>query len=98
MILLEDRVLLKLDKTVKDKKVGGIIIASKEEDNYRDFVEADVIGVGESSITEHGVVIKTQVRVGDRVLVPASISGKWYHEDEEYHITNERSIVAILNR
>ena len=98
MILLEDRVLLKLDKTTKDKKVGGIIIAVNDDETYRDFVEADVIAVGESSITEHGVVIKTQVRVGDRVLVPASIAGKWYHDGQEYHITNERSIVAILNR
>jgi chaperonin GroES len=91
---LMDQVVIepRIDKVSK----GGIILVEKD-DNRIPSSEGTVVAVGPGK-WESGIFVKTNVKVGSRVLYHNYPSGVKYVTDEKRALTiiQERQIVAVL--
>ena len=87
-----DRVLIKPIQT-GEEMYGNIIIPDmgKEKPEI-----GEVIAVGPGRQSEFGQFIKVNVKVGDVVLVPKIGSLRIDFEGEEYFITPDREILAVV--
>lgn len=57
-------------------------------------LEGTVVAVGEGARNEKGEIIPTQLKTGDRVLLPEYGGFKVSVEEKEYHIFRESDIVG----
>lgn len=60
-------------------------------------LEAVVVASGPGFRTEDGKTIPTQVKNGDRVLLPEYGGSKVIIEEKEYHVFRESDIIGIFN-
>jgi len=56
----------------------------------------EVIGVGPGRTSEFGTFIKMSCKIGDIVIVPKIGTIRFTHRGEEYYITQDKEIIAIL--
>ena len=87
-----DRVIMK-PITENESSYGSIIIPDLGKERP---VKGQVVSVGPGRTTEYGQVIKPTCKVGDIVLVPQFGAQSVSYENEEYYITRDSEILAIL--
>ncbi|KAI1722633.1 chaperonin 10 kd subunit domain-containing protein [Ditylenchus destructor] len=73
------------------KTKGGIMIPEKAQGKV---LEGTVVAVGPGRRNEEGKTIPTQLKAGDRVLLPEYGGDKIVMEDKEYFIYHEHNIVG----
>lgn len=90
---LNDRVIvLPLEET--EETYGSIIIP----DLGRERPEiGEVIAVGPGRMSEFGHLIKVNVEVGDKVLIPKIGTIRVEFDNKEYYVVADREILAIVN-
>lgn len=90
---LGDRVLVRVARA-ETKTKSGIIIpdtVSKERPE-----EGIVVAVGEGRTTDHGIVIKPKVKVGDIIIFAKYGPDEIKIDGEEFYVLNESNILAII--
>ena len=92
LVPLNDRVLIKpIDEG--EQMYGNIVIPDMGKEKPE---MGEVIAVGPGRQTEFGQYIRVNAKVGDVVLVPKIGSLRIDFEGEEYFITPDREILAIV--
>uniref|UniRef100_A0A914DUW6 10 kDa heat shock protein, mitochondrial n=1 Tax=Acrobeloides nanus TaxID=290746 RepID=A0A914DUW6_9BILA len=76
------------------KSKGGILIPEKAQGKV---LEATVVAVGPGGRIQDGTVIPTQVKVGDRVLLPEYGGSKVIIDEKEYQLFRESDIMGKFN-
>ena len=92
IIPLGDRiVLLPLDEG--EQQYGNIIVpdAGKEKPEI-----GTVMAVGEGRVTNDGIIIKNQLEIGQKVIVPKFGAQVVVLENETYIIASENDILGII--
>jgi len=89
---IRDRVVIKVLEAETATKSGIIIPDAATEKP----TQGRVLAAGEGRITEEGVVIPMEVKVGDLVLFGKYAGQPVKIEGEEYHILKEDDIMAIV--
>ncbi|MFV0556832.1 MAG: co-chaperone GroES [Lactovum sp.] len=89
---LADRVVLRI-KEEEEKTVGGIVLTSNAQEKPR---TAEVVAVGPGRRSEDGQLIIPEVKVGDQVVFAEYGGSKVKIEGEEFLITHESDLLAIL--
>ena len=87
-----DRVIMK-PITENESSYGSIIIPDLGKERP---VKGQVVSVAPGRTTEYGQVIKPTCKIGDIVLVPQFGAQSVSYENEEYYITRDSEILAIL--
>lgn len=88
---LNDNVVLKKDKVVK-QTASGIVLSQKEEETEY----ATVIACGEGFRNDKGEVIPVNVSVGQKVIYKSYSPTKVTLNDEDYLIVSAKDILAII--
>ncbi len=88
---LNNNVVLKKDKLVKET-ASGIVLSNKEEQTEY----AKVIAVGSGKVDEKGNVKPIALRVGDKVIYKNYSSTNVKLDGEEYLIVDADDILAVL--
>ena len=88
---LNNNVVLKKDKLVKET-ASGIVLSNKEEQTEY----AKVIAVGSGRVDEKGNVKPITLRVGDKVIYKNYSSTNVKLDGEEYLIVDADDILAVL--
>ncbi len=70
---------------------GSIVVPDAGKDRNE---HAEVVAVGPGKFTATGHFLETQVKVGDKVILPTMGFTKLEHEGEEYYVGPENSILA----
>lgn len=92
LLPLNDRVLIKpIDEG--EQMYGNIVIPDMGKEKPE---MGEVIAVGSGRQTEFGQFIRVNAKVGDVVLVPKIGSLRIDFEGEEYFITPDREILAVV--
>ena len=89
---LQDRILVRRVEEV-EKTRGGIIIPDSAKERP---LEGNVIAVGSGKRTEEGVLVKLDVKAGDRILFGKYSGTEIKIDDQDYVIMREEEILAIL--
>jgi chaperonin GroES len=89
---LADRVVLRV-KEEEEKTVGGIVLASAAQEKPR---TAEVVAVGPGKRNDEGKLIPLDVKVGDVVVFAEYGGSKVKIDGEEYLITRESDLLAVL--
>ncbi len=89
---LYDAVLVKMIKN-EESVHGGIIIPDLGKERN---IHGEVVAVGPGKFSMNGTLIPTQVKVGDKVILPTMGFTTLEHEGEEYVIGNENQILCIF--
>ena len=89
---LHDRVLVRR-VTAEEKTAGGIIIPDTAKEKPQ---EGEVVAVGPGARDEHGNLVPTELKAGDRILF-----GKWSGTEvkidgEELLIMKESDVMGVL--
>ncbi len=89
---LGDKVIIKaLEEESKTK--GGIVLPDTAKEKPQ---EGEVIAVGPGRVLENGKVVSPEVKVGDRVLFGKYSGTEVKVGAEDYLITSESDILAII--
>jgi chaperonin GroES len=89
---LQDRVLVKRVEA-EEKTASGIIIPDNAKEKP---LEAEVIAVGNGRRLENGDVVKTELKVGDRVLISKYSGSEVKVDGVEHLILREDDIMGVL--
>ena len=89
---LQDRILVRRVEEV-EKTRGGIIIPDSAKERP---LEGKVIAVGSGKRTEEGVLVKLDVKAGDRVLFGKYSGSEVKLDGEEYIIMKEEDVLGVL--
>lgn len=90
---LHDKIILKPIEQ-REQFVGGIVVpdAGRERSNF-----FEIVHVGPGKFNEFtNQLIPMQLKVGDKVVVPKAIARQVMLDGEEYYITREVEVEAIL--
>jgi chaperonin GroES len=91
---IRDRVVIRLLEAETTTKSGIVIPdAATEKPN-----QGEVLATGGGKITEDGVLIPMEVKIGDRVLFGKNAGQPVKIEGQEYHILIEDDIMAIVQQ
>src|SRR5688572_18131718 len=90
---LPDRILVTRVEP-QEKARGGIIIPDSAKEKPQ---EGKVVAVGNGKMNEDGKRIALDVQTGDRILFGKYSGSEVNVEDDEYVITREEDVLAILN-
>ncbi|KAM6499359.1 hsp10-like protein [Amanita muscaria] len=93
LIPLLDRVLVQRFKP-ETKTASGIFLPSSSTNNP--LPEATVIAVGPGAPNKEGKVVPTQVKAGDRVLLPGWGGNTIKVGEEEYYLFRDNEILAKI--
>ncbi len=88
---LNNNVVLKKDKIVKET-ASGIVLSNKEEQTEY----AKVIAVGTGKVDEKGKVNPINLKVGDKVIYKNYSSTNVKLDNEEYLIVDADDILAVI--
>lgn len=88
---LNDNVVLKKDKVVK-QTASGIVLSQKEEETEYATVEA----VGEGIRNENGELIPLNIKKGQKVIYKNYSATKVKIDSEEYFIVASKDILAVI--
>ncbi|MFC6999615.1 co-chaperone GroES [Rufibacter roseus] len=89
---LADRVIV-LPAAAEEKTKSGIIIPDTAKEKPQ---RGEVVAVGEGKISDQGVLVKSQLKVGDQVLYGKYAGTEINLEGEDYLIMRESDILAVL--
>jgi len=89
---LGDRVIVKA-LPQEEKTRGGVILPDTAKEKPQ---QGEVVAVGPGRITDKGVKVDMEVRVGDRVLYGKYSGTEVKIEGQEYLIVKESEVLAIL--
>ena len=89
---LADRILVRRVEEV-EKTRGGIIIPDSAKERP---LEGKVIAVGTGKRTEDGVLVKLDVKAGDRILFGKYAGNEIKMDGEEYLIIREEDVLAVF--
>jgi chaperonin GroES len=89
---LGDRVIVKA-LPQEEKTRGGVILPDTAKEKPQ---QGEVVAVGPGRITDKGVKVDMQVRVGDRVLYGKYSGTEVKIDGQEYLIVKESEVLAIL--
>ena len=92
IIPLGDRVII-LPQDEGEQMYGNIVVpdAGKEKPEI-----GNVIAVGKGRVTNEGVTIKNQLKVGQKVMVPKFVAQVVIVENETYIVASENDILGII--
>ena len=88
---LNDNVVLKKEKLVKQTASGIVLSQAEEETEY-----ATVVAVGEGLRNDKGELVPVGVKPKDKVIYKSYAPTKIKIDDEEYLIVASKDILAIL--
>ena len=88
---LNNNVVLKKDKVVKET-ASGIVLSNKEEQTEY----AKVIAVGTGKVDEKGKVNPINLKIGDKVIYKNYSSTNVKLDNEEYLIVDADDILAVI--
>lgn len=88
---LNNNVVLKKDKIVKET-ASGIVLSNKEEQTEY----AKVIAVGTGKVDEKGKVNSINLKIGDKVIYKNYSSTNVKLDNEEYLIVDADDILAVI--
>lgn len=88
---LNNNVVLKKDKIVKET-ASGIVLSNKEEQTEY----AKVIAIGSGKVDEKGKITPIDLKVGDKVIYKNYSSTNVKLDGEEYLIVDASDILAVL--
>jgi len=89
---LGDRVIVKA-LPQEEKTRGGVILPDTAKEKPQ---QGEVVAVGPGRITDKGVKVDMEVRVGDRVLYGKYSGTEVKVDGQEYLIVKESEVLAIL--
>lgn len=89
-----DRLLVRPEPESEMTRSGRIVIPEKAREGRLDLTRALVLAVGPGNISPMGVLVPTQIRVGDTVLFAAGQSVTITVGEEKLAIVNESSVLA----
>lgn len=89
---LADRVVVEASPA-EDVSKGGIILPDTAQEKPQ---QGQVVAIGPGKISDNGALIKTTVKVGDKVLYGKYSGTEVTHDGKEYIIMRESDILAIL--
>lgn len=87
---LRDYVVLETEP--EERKVGSIIIKTKEDDNGT----ATVVAVGPGYKDEHGNLVKADVKVGDKVFFKKYATNDYKEGENHYLLVKAEDIIGII--
>lgn len=90
---LFDRVLVERDENSDQKSPGGLIIPDTAKTKAQ---KATVIAIGPGVINQDGVLLKTQLKPKDRVLIPDYNGSEITINSIEYVIIKEKDILGMI--
>jgi chaperonin GroES len=90
---LQDRILVRRVEEV-EKTRGGIIIPDSAKERP---LEGKVIAVGTGKRTEEGVLVKLDVKAGDRILFGKYSGSEVKLDGQEYLTMREEDVLGILS-
>lgn len=94
--LLYRRVALKEIKEDDSKTAGGIYIPDSAKDKNPDVAKALVVAVGDGLDDKTLQVFPMALKVGMKVVYRPGYAHKYKIEGEEYLLTNEAEIMAVI--
>lgn len=86
-------VVVKLSK--KEEQTGNIIVPDIGNDKNK---IGEVVAVGPGAYSQNGVIIPTQLKEGDIVVLPTMGFSTFEFEGEQYHIGREPEILSKINK
>ena len=89
---LADRVIV-LPAAAEEKTKSGIIIPDTAKEKPQ---RGEVVAVGEGKISDQGVLVKSQLKVGDQVLYGKYAGTEISLDGADYLIMRESDILAVL--
>ncbi|MGM9971743.1 MAG: co-chaperone GroES [Anaeroplasmataceae bacterium] len=89
---LNDNVVLKKERVVKQTASGIVLSQHEEEKEY-----AIVVAVGSGKKNDKGEVIPLEVKIGQKVIYNCYSPTKVKYDDEEYIIVSADEILAIID-
>ncbi|HUO04505.1 MAG TPA: co-chaperone GroES [Candidatus Binataceae bacterium] len=89
---LGDRILVKRIKE-EERTKGGIIIPDTAKEKPQ---EGKVVAVGKGKYDDHGKLIPTEVKAGDKILFGKYSGSEFKHEGEDLLILREDDILGII--
>ncbi|KAF9975428.1 10 kDa heat shock protein [Actinomortierella ambigua] len=92
IIPMMDRVLVQRIKP-QEKTASGILIPEKAQETLN---EGYVIAVGKGLVTSEGKVIASELKEGDKVMLPAFGGQSIKVDNEELHLFRESEILAKI--
>jgi len=91
---LHDRVLVRIIEE-KETVRGGIIIPDSAKEKPQ---EAEVVGVGDGKLLDHGTRTPVDVKVGDRILFGKYSGSEVKIDGDEYLVLKEDEILGVLSK
>ena len=88
---LNDNVVLKKEKLVRETASGIVLSQKEEEPEY-----ATVVAVAEGKRNEKGEIIPINLKVGDKVVYKTYSPTKIKIDNEEYLILSSNDILAVI--
>jgi chaperonin GroES len=79
--------------SVEEQSYGNIIVPDMGKEKNE---KATVVAVGPGKHTITGDFIKTQIQIGDVVILPTMGFTKLEHDSEEYYVGPENQILAKI--
>lgn len=92
MRILGDVVIIESDKTT-DKTVSGLVISKTKDPS--DFFTGKVVYVGSGRITDGGMALFPDVKVGENVVFRYGTTIQL--EGKSYLLVNSSDIIAVIN-
>ncbi len=89
---LHDRVIVK-PAPAEEKTSSGLIIPDTAKEKPQ---RGEVVAVGEGKISDQGVLVKSQLKVGDQVLYGKYAGTEISLDGADYLIMRESDILAVL--
>ncbi len=89
---LYDAVIVEIPEEKQEEKHSHIIVPDLGKEKN---IHGVVVSVGPGKFTINGTVIPSQVKVGDKVILPSMGFTKVEHKGKEYLIGNETQLLAI---
>jgi len=78
-----------------DKSAGGVILPDTAKEKSQ---EGSVIAIGPGKKTDKGEIIKSDLKVGDRVIYRKYSGSDVKMNGKEYVILEEKDVLAIVKR
>ena len=76
-----------------EQKYGNIVVPDTGQDKAE---IGTVMAVGEGRVTDEGAIIKNQVKVGQKVIVPKFGAQVVAVENETYIVASENDILGVI--
>jgi len=83
-----------LEKVPEEKEVGGIIIATKHDN---DSAVAKVIAVGPGYVNEDGHKVEVQSKIGDKVIYKKYSTTDFEDNGRKLMLIQDKDILAVLD-